>query len=253
MPRGAACTRPGDICMPSVYFPTFRPLEKEFPMLDILGRLESGDKFSMRMDGLAYPIDLPYVFIEKEEGSFRVASFNLVGQTRLNRDIGALMARQIRSVIPDMTGIIILTVVEKALQLTQVISEELEMDAAAVAYNRIKPHMESSRRPVIQVALDTITSPDKSTFLYMYERDMNLLATATRGIILIDDVVCSGSTIAALESLVEEVGRLKGLDNPPEILGVFCAAQEGEGRTVFTTPIHSLARLPLPERVPSDH
>lgn len=221
-------------------------------MLDILDSLESGDKCSMHMEGLDYPIDLPYVFIEKEEGTFRVASFNLVGQTRLNRDIGKLMAAQIKSVIPDLTGIAILTVVEKALQLTQVISEELGMDAVAVAYNRIKPHMEPKRRPVLQVALDNIATTGKSSYLYMYERDMNLLNAAPRGIIFIDDVVSSGSTIGALESLVEESARLAGHPNPPEILGVFCAAKEGEGRPFFTTPIYTLAQLPQPERVDTD-
>ncbi|WP_462324609.1 type I phosphoribosyltransferase [Desulfoplanes sp.] len=217
-------------------------------MIDILGSLESGEKYSMHLDGLDYPIDLPYIVIDKEEGRFKVASFNLVGQTRLNRDIGTLLAKKITSVIPDLTGIAVLTVVEKALQLSQVASEELELDAVAVAYNRIKPHMEAARRPVIQVAVDNIASSGKSGFLYMYERDMNLLAQATRGVIIIDDVVSTGSTIAALDSLVEEAAHLAGLPTSPDILGVFCVAKEGGANPYFTTPIHSLASLPQPER-----
>ncbi len=217
-------------------------------MIDILGSLESGDKYSLQVDGLEYAIDLPYVFIDKEEGRFKVASFNLVGQTRLNRDMGRLLARKITSVIPDLTGVAVLTVVEKALQLSQVVSEELDMDAVAVAYNRIKPHMEAARRPVIQVAVDNIATSGKSGFLYMYERDMNLLAQASNGIIIIDDVVSTGSTIAALDSLVEEAAHLAGLSTPPESLGVFCVAKEGATNPFFTIPIHSLATLPHPER-----
>ncbi|GAU08226.1 adenine phosphoribosyltransferase [Desulfoplanes formicivorans] len=218
-------------------------------MIDILGSLESGEKYSLRMDGLPYAIELPYVYIDKEEGRFKMVSLNLVGQTRLNRDIGRLLARKITSVFPDLTGIGVLTVVEKALQLSQVVSQELDLDAMAVAYNRIKPHMEAARRPVIQVAVDNIATSAKSGFLYMYERDMNLLAQATRGVIIIDDVVSSGSTIAALSSLVEEAAQLAGLATPPDILGVFCVAKEGENNPFFTTRIHSLARLPQPERV----
>jgi adenine phosphoribosyltransferase len=217
-------------------------------MIDILGSLESGDKYSLHVDGLEYPIELPYVFIDKEEGRFKVASFNLVGQTRLNRDMGQLLAQKITSIIPDLTGIAVLTVVEKALQLSQVVSEELDMEAVAVAYNRIKPHMEAARRPVIQVAVDNIATSEKSGFLYIYERDMNLLAQASRGIIIIDDVVSTGSTIAALDSLVEETAHLAGLQRVPEILGVFCVAQEGDSNPYITTPVHSLARLPQPER-----
>ncbi len=219
-------------------------------MIDILGSLESGDKYPLHLDGLDYAIDLPYIFIDKEEGRFKVASFNLVGQTRFNQDIGHLLAQKIRSVIPDLTGIGVLTVVEKALQLSQVVSQELEMDAVAVAYNRIKPHMEASRRPVIQVAVDTLATSGKSGFLYMYERDRNLLAQAVNGIILIDDVVSTGSTIAALDSLVEEAALLAGQTNPPEILGVFCVAREGETPPYVTTPIYSLGQLPQPQLVP---
>jgi adenine phosphoribosyltransferase len=218
-------------------------------MIDILGSLESGEKYSLQVEGLEYAIELPYVYIDKEEGRFKMVSFNLVGQTRLNRDMGKLLARKITSVFPDLTGIGILTVVEKALQLSQVVSQELDLDAVAVAYNRIKPHMEASRRPVIQVAVDNIATSAKSGFLYMYERDMNLLAQATRGVIIIDDVVSSGSTMAALSSLVEEAAHLAGCAAPPDILGVFCVAREGENNPFFTTKVHHLATLPQPERV----
>jgi hypothetical protein len=59
-----------------------------------------------------------------------------------------------------------MTVVEKALQLAQVVASELGMADMAVAYNRVVPHMEASGRPVIQVGADSITSGVKYLALY---------------------------------------------------------------------------------------
>ena len=76
----------------------------------------------------------------------------------------------------------------------------------AVAYNRVKPHMEPSGRPVIQVGADSITSGVK--YLALYERDINLLtARASGGVILIDDVVTTGGTVLGLVDLLDQVVR----------------------------------------------
>jgi adenine phosphoribosyltransferase len=152
------------------------------------------------------------------------------------------MAEQIRETVGSMEGVAILTVVEKALQLTQVAATELGLDAVAVAYNRVKPHMEAERRPIIQMGADSITSGGK--FLAVYERDLNLLAEA-RGVILIDDVVSTGGTILGMADLLHEAARQKGTE-PPEILGIFCAAREGEAHPLLPAPLHSLATLPKP-------
>jgi adenine phosphoribosyltransferase len=212
--------------------------------MDILDSLESGDKYRLRVPGLDYDIELPFVEVPAEGGPLRIASLNLVGQIRLNRDLGKLMAKQIRKVVGgDLSGIAILTVVEKALQLTQVVAEELGMESVAVAFNRVKPHMEAQRRPVLQIGADSITSGGK--FLAVYERDMNLLMAAERGFILIDDVVSTGGTILGLAGLVDEIQRRKG-NGGGEILGIFCAAQEGEANPLLPAEVYSLARLPEP-------
>ena len=170
--------------------------------MDVLDSKESGEKYLLEVDGLDYSVKLPYVLVPAGTGSLRIASFNLVGQTRLNNDLGLLLAEKIRSCVDDPSSVVILTAVEKALQLTQVIASELGIDAVAVAYNRIKPHMEVERRPVIQVGADSITSGGK--FLAVYERDMELLKSAENGYIIIDDVVSTGGTMMGLYEILEE-------------------------------------------------
>lgn len=210
--------------------------------MDILEGLESGEKYRLNVEGLGYWIDLPMVRIPSRGRMLKIASLNLVGQTRLNRDLGRLLADKIREVVPDLSGIAILTVVEKALQLTQVVAERLGIEAVAVAYNRVKPHMEPDRRPVIQIGSDSITSGSK--FLALYERDLSLLARA-ESVIIIDDVVSTGGTFLGLADLVDEVTAQTRKDRLP-IAGIFCVAIEGEAPPLLSAPVYSLAALPRP-------
>lgn len=214
--------------------------------MDVLDSRESGEKYRLRVEGLGYDVEIPYVLVPAHEGNIRIASFNLIGQTRLNHDLGRLLAEKIRHEIADHESVVVLTAVEKALQLTQVVSSELGIEAVAVAYNRIKPHMEVKRRPVIQVGADSITSGDK--FLALYERDMQLLASAKNGYIIIDDVVSTGGTVLGLYEILEEAATRAGF-GVPDLRGIFCAATEGEPSVRLPAAVHSLARLPVPQAV----
>ena len=214
--------------------------------MDVLNSMESGEKYRMKVDGLGYDIELPFVLVPSGDANLRIASFNLVGQIKLNRDLGKLLAEKIRASVPEPKEVVILTAVEKALQLTQVVADELGADAVAVAYNRIKPHMEVARRPVIQVGAESITSGGK--FLAVYERDMQLLTSARHGFIIIDDVVSTGGTVMGLYEILEEAVAHAGGD-VPEVHGIFCAALEGRGAALLPAPVHSLAELPAPQVV----
>ncbi len=208
-------------------------------------QLESGERFLLDVPGLPYPLQLPWVWLSGEEQDVRIASLNLIGQIRWNADLGRLLASRIRSACPDFGGLCVMTVVEKALQLAQVVASELGMADMAVAYNRVKPHMEPSGRPVIQVGADSITSGVK--YLALYERDINLLASrAAAGVILIDDVVTTGGTALGLVELLDQVARLKKLRASIALRGVFCVAEEGKRTFVLPAPVHALARLPDP-------
>ncbi|MEE4167034.1 MAG: hypothetical protein V2I35_13610 [Desulfocapsaceae bacterium] len=214
--------------------------------MDVLNSSESGDKYLLRVDGLGYDVELPYVMVPTQDTQIRIASFNLVGQTRLNRDLGLLLAERIRVTVADPSSVVILTAVEKALQLTQVVSSALGIDAVAVAYNRIKPHMEVERRPVIQVGAESLTSGGK--FLAVYERDMQLLTSAKNGFIIIDDVVSTGGTIMGLYEILETASAKAGR-GAPDLHGIFCAAMEGKGGNLLPAPVHALAELPVPQKV----
>jgi adenine phosphoribosyltransferase len=210
--------------------------------MNILDGLESGEKYLLTVNGLDYAIELPFVRIPSGEKKLKIASLNLVGQTRLNNDLGLLLAEKIRTTIPDFSRVAILTVVEKALQITQVAAQALGIDAVAVAYNRVKPHMEPDFRPIIQIGSDSITSGSK--FLALYERDLELLAHA-ESVILIDDVVSTGGTFLGLADILEEVARQKQRE-PLPILGIFCVAIEGSAPPLLSAPVYSLANLPAP-------
>ncbi|MDJ0622237.1 MAG: hypothetical protein QNJ17_04700 [Desulfocapsaceae bacterium] len=214
--------------------------------MDVLDSKESGEKFLLKVDGLGYDVELPFVVVPGRDADLRIASFNLVGQIKLNQDLGRLLAAKIREVVREPTKIVILTAVEKALQLTQVVAAELGVDAIAVAYNRIKPHMEVSRRPLIQVGADSITSGGK--FLAVYERDMQLLSSAENGFIIIDDVVSTGGTVMGLYEILEEAVAHSS-DDVPLLHGIFCVATEGSGTSLLPAPVHALAELPVPEAV----
>ncbi len=206
---------------------------------------ESGERFVLSIPGLPYPLPLPWVWLPGDEQDVRIASLNLIGQVRWNLDLGKLLATRVRSAYPEFSRFCLMTVVEKALQLAQVVASELGMADMAVAYNRVKPHMEASGRPVIQVGADSITSGVK--YLALYERDINLLAArASGGVILIDDVVTTGGTVLGLVDLLDQVVRLKNLPRSIPLRGVFCVAEEGKRTHVLPAPVHSLAGLPEP-------
>jgi adenine phosphoribosyltransferase len=206
---------------------------------------ETGESCQLEIPGLAYPLTLPWVWLLGEEQDTRIASLNLIGKINWNQDLGRLIAQRIQKTLPDLEGLCFITAVEKALQLAQVVASELGVRDMAIAYNRVKPHMETSRRPVIQVGTDSVTSGIK--FLALYERDINLLVTrATRGVIILDDVVTTGGTISGLVDLLDQMAQLKVLRRPIPVHGIFCVAEEGKRSRVLPAPVYSLARLPDP-------
>ena len=89
--------------------------------MDVLDSKESGEKYRLHVDGLGYDVEIPYVLVPGGDGDIRIASFNLIGLTRLNADLGRLLAEKIRCEVADYHSVVVLTAVEKALQLTGIL------------------------------------------------------------------------------------------------------------------------------------
>jgi adenine phosphoribosyltransferase len=220
-----------------------------------LGALETGEKFSFEIPELDFKAELPYVFLPSTGGSIKIASLNLIGMVEWNRLFGHALARRIKEDIPDLDGVVFLAAVEKALQLSQVVCDELGVPLMAIAYNRRKPHMEiehGRRRPFLQVGGGSVTSGDK--YLLVYERDFNLLSSAKKGVVIIDDVISTGGTIAALATIMDEIEqrRSRGKEDL-KILGIYCVAREGEMKPLYkglSYKIHWLGNLPAPQFLP---
>jgi adenine phosphoribosyltransferase len=214
-------------------------------MTEIFDSLETGERYILEVPGLPYPLTLPWVWLLGEDQDTRIASLNLIGKIKWNQDLGKLITKRIRENLPNREGLCFITVVEKALPLAQVVASELGLEDIAIAYNRVKPHMEASRRPVIQVGVDSVTSGSK--FLALYERDIHLLMTrASRGVVVIDDVVTTGGTILGLIDLLDQLAHFKRLERPITLQAVFCVAEEGIRKRLFPAPVHCLTRLPDP-------
>ena len=220
-----------------------------------LSPLETGEKYLFEIPEINFKVELPYVLLPGNGGHVRIVSLNLVGMTEWNRLFGQALAKKIRAQVPDLDGVVFLTAVEKSLQLSQVVCQELGVPIMAVAYNRRKPHMEietGRKRPYIQVGGGSVTSGDK--YLLIYERDYNLLLAAKRGVIIIDDVVSTGGTAAALATTLDEITDRESLDKESlKILGIFCVAREGEMKPLYkglSYKIHWLGKLPPPQFIP---
>ena len=242
----------------------FKTLEyKHFSTIDprkafmeiMLNALETGEKYLFEIPELGFRAELPYVLMPASGGSVKIASLNLVGTVEWNRLFGRALAQKIRQDIPDLDGVVFLAAVEKALQLSQVVCEELGVPLMAIAYNRRKPHMEiehGRKRPFLQVGGGSVTSGDK--YLVVYERDFNLLASAEKGVVIIDDVVSTGGTIAALATVLDEIAERNSRDKKVvKILGIYCVAREGEMRPLYkglSSKTHWLGKLPAPQFLP---
>ena len=221
-----------------------------------LSPLETGEKYLFEIPELSFSAELPYVLLPSDGGFLKIASLNLVGMIEWNRIFGLALAGKIRETVEDLEGVVFLTAVEKSLQLSQVVCQELGAPLMAVAYNRKKPHMEietGQRRPFIQVGGGSVTSGDK--YLVIYERDFNLLRSASKGVVIVDDVVSTGGTIAALATILDEIAERTSPENEGlKIRGIYCVAREGKMKPLYkglSYKVHWLGNLPEPQFIPA--
>lgn len=154
----------------------------------------------------------------------KVCFFNLHGNVALTEHCGKKIAEIIEAYKPD----VLITAESKGLQLTHVVARELNHEFYAVARKSKKLYMQDG----IQVSVKSITTAAEQC-LYLSAHDVDLING--KRVAVIDDVVSTGASVAALESLVINAGGTV-------VCRTFVLA---EGDAKYRTDVKYLATIPL--------
>ncbi|GAK06519.1 adenine phosphoribosyltransferase [Geomicrobium sp. JCM 19038] len=122
-----------------------------------------------------------------------IASFVMLGDTALTKATAKALVDQ----LPEAD--VLVTAEAKGIPLAQELSSLLNQDQYVVARKTVKPYMSE---PLV-LTVKSITTDVEQT-LVLDERDAQKLKN--RRIVLVDDVVSTGESIAALQELVERQG-----------------------------------------------
>lgn len=148
------------------------------------------NKYSIEVSGVRR--ELPIIRINDK---ISIASFVIIGDT----EIICACAREIVKRMPDVD--ILITAEAKGISLTFEISRLLNMKKFIVARKSIKPYMES---PIIDEAVSITTQ--KKQMLVLDKQDA--LELKGKRVAIIDDVISTGESLAAVERLVEAAGGI---------------------------------------------
>ncbi len=124
----------------------------------------------------------------------RIAIVNILGDTELIQAAAAALAEKLRSVEAD----ILVTAEAKSIPLVYRLAVELDK-SWAVLRKAYKPYMGDA----LQAETMSITTGEPQT-LYLDEKDRALIAG--QRVILIDDVISTGSTLQGMELLINKAG-----------------------------------------------
>ncbi|MDR1138862.1 MAG: adenine phosphoribosyltransferase [Clostridiales bacterium] len=177
-------------------------MNKELYKIDIAGRIE-------------YLPILPIADI-------KIAFFNLHGHTQLTEHCAKAMADMVSS------SEVLLTVESKGLQLTHCLARNMGMDRYGVARKVHKLYMQDG----ISTEYRSITT-DSVQRLYLSFEDSQLIKG--KRVALVDDVVSTGGSLAALRQLAVDAGAI--VDT--------CCCVLAEGDASLRTDIQFLASIPI--------
>jgi adenine phosphoribosyltransferase len=188
---------------------------EESPSEDVVGWYE------LRIGTGALTTDRP---ISRLHGSRRyIASFNLLGQGRLNQACGELLYRSLidAGIAAGELFDVIVCSESKAVGMAQVVAECFGQDRYVVLRKGLKNYMpRHPRAPLVEEAASITTAGSQS--LVLDPLDWPLLEG--RRVLLIDDVIATGGTVRAAHRLLERAGAsvdataavlLKGME--PEV------------------------------------
>jgi adenine phosphoribosyltransferase len=150
--------------------------------------------------GAALATDRP---IARLHGSDRyIASFNLLGQGRLNQACGELLYRRLidEGIAPGEVFDVIVCSESKAVGMAQVVVECFGQDRYVVLRKGLKNYMpRRPREPLVEEAVSITTAGSQA--LVLDPLDWTLLED--RRVLLVDDVIATGGTVRAACRLLE--------------------------------------------------
>lgn len=145
------------------------------------------DYYKLNVCGLKR--DLPIIQISDD---LKIASFVLLGDAELAEKAGYELSKRIDCDI-------IVTAEAKGIQLAHEIARNLDKESFIVARKSVKTYMNNP----ISVEVNSITTANTQK-LYLDLKDAEKIKGKT--VALVDDVISTGQSIAALEALVEKAG-----------------------------------------------
>ncbi len=136
--------------------------------------------------------DLPILSIGE---NLNIAFFNLHGAQELTEHCGKCLAERLELYEPE----VILTAESKGLQLAHCIARELGHKFYAVSRKSKKLYMQDG----IETTAKSITTAGEQTY-YLSRHDVELMKG--KRVAIVDDVISTGGSLAALEELVRMAG-----------------------------------------------
>lgn len=174
------------------------------------------DKYKLNVCGLER--DLPIIQISE---NLKIASFVLLGDAELAEKAGYELSKKINCDI-------IITAEAKGIQLAHEIARNLDEKSFIVARKSEKAYMNDP----VSVEVNSITTTNVQK-LYLDAKDAEKIKG--KKVALVDDVISTGQSIAALEALVEKAGG--------EVVQKLAILAEGDAAN--RKDIIYLERLPL--------
>jgi adenine phosphoribosyltransferase len=124
----------------------------------------------------------------------RIAILNILGDTELVRAAAVALAERIDGLAAD----VLVTAETKSIPLVHELSSRMD-----VPYVVLRKHYRPYMGDALQVETLSITTGEPQT-LYLDEKDRELLNG--KRVVLVDDVISTGSTLEAMRKVVQEAG-----------------------------------------------